>query len=142
MVKCRLSIGLLSCLLAAVFLAAPASAQGTIGDWTGGITSPSAWGQDYIENQFQDAVFGEEVSEGMNEIFQRVATGFDNARRQRRGLCESAAFAKADWAAYELKNAYVLGGAARTLFDIEKSLIRLGSGTITEFLQKEASEAV
>ena len=78
-----------------LFALAPAAsyADGTPG---AGVVDPNEWAKDYIENKFKDAIFGSEISEGMDAIIQRgLVRTFDGNRNRNKG-CRGAAFNQAD----------------------------------------------
>lgn len=106
-----------------------------------GVANPEEWMKDYIENELKDAVFGSEVNEGINAIFQKTYDQFI-AQQERYKRCEGAAFTQAFNVAGELHNARILRGFGEMFWNIEKQLITLGSGSIAEFLQSQAEDKI
>ena len=106
-----------------------------------GVVNPKEWMKDYIENQFKDAAFGAEVSEGFDQIFKKTYDTLLSQKDRYKG-CNGAAIQQATSVGFELNNARVLRGAGEMFFGIEKKLIGLGGGSIADFLKSQAEDAI
>lgn len=165
-VLARIAAGLV---LAAVLLANPAAAQTQPGltdrvadRWNRfrqpyevnkgipgvGVADPLEWAKDFATDAARDGIFGDEISEGMHEVFLALVRRADADRQADAGRgrwlgCNGAAFNQLDSIVYNLQTQRILTGFGHTLWNIEKNLIGLyGADTLAEFLVGKTEDMV